>query len=62
MASPKPIRTKLWTEVDNYFAGLLAPGDAQLDAVVKANRKARLPEIDVSPLLGKLLQLLIRIT
>lgn len=52
----------LWTEVDNYFAGLLAPGDAQLDAAVKANRKARLPEIDVSPLQGKLLQLLVRIT
>jgi predicted O-methyltransferase YrrM len=62
MASPKPIREKLWTEVDNYFAGLLAPADAELNAAVKANRKARLPEIDVSPLQGKLLQLLVQIT
>ena len=62
MPPPKPIRSKLWKEVDHYFAGLLAPGDAQLNAAVKANREARLPEIDVSPLQGKLLQLLVQIT
>jgi predicted O-methyltransferase YrrM len=62
MPSPQPIRNKLWTDVDNYFAGLLAPGDAKLNAVVKANRKARLPEIDVSPLQGKFLQVLVQIT
>jgi predicted O-methyltransferase YrrM len=62
MASPKPIKEKLWTEVDNYFTGLLAPGDAKLNAVVNANRKAGLPEIDVTPLQGKFLQLLVRIT
>jgi predicted O-methyltransferase YrrM len=62
MASPKPIKEKLWTEVDSYFAGLLATGDAKLNAVVRANRKARLPEIDVSPLQGKLLQVLVHIT
>jgi predicted O-methyltransferase YrrM len=61
MASPKPIKEKLWTEVDSYFAGLLATGDAKLNAVVRANRKARLPEIDVSPLQGKLLQVLVHI-
>jgi predicted O-methyltransferase YrrM len=53
---------KLWTAVDQYFAGLLAPGDAQLNASVKANRKARLPEIDVTPLQGKFLHLLVHIT
>jgi predicted O-methyltransferase YrrM len=52
----------LWTAVDDYLAGLLAPGDAQLNAAVKANRKAKLPEIDVTPLQGKFLQLLVRIT
>ena len=62
MASPKLIKEKLWTEVDSYFAGLLATGDAKLNAVVRANRKARLPEIDVSPLQGKLLQVLVHIT
>jgi predicted O-methyltransferase YrrM len=62
MPPAKIIKNKLWTEVDNYLAGLLAPGDALLDAVVKANRKAKLPEIDVSPLQGKHLQLLVQIT
>jgi predicted O-methyltransferase YrrM len=52
----------LWTTVDKYLAGLLAPGDAKLDAVVKANRKAKLPEIDVSPLQGKFLHVLVEIT
>jgi len=52
----------LWTAVDTYFAGLLAPSDAHLSAAVKANRKARLPAIDVSPLQGKFLHLLVRIT
>jgi predicted O-methyltransferase YrrM len=62
MAQPKLVKTKLWTEVDKYFTGLLAPGDAKLNAAVKANRKAKLPEIDVSPLQGKFLQVLIEIT
>jgi predicted O-methyltransferase YrrM len=62
MAQPKIIKNKLWTQVDDYLAGLLAPGDAALDSVVKANRKAKLPEIDVSPLQGKFLQVLIQIT
>jgi predicted O-methyltransferase YrrM len=62
MAQPKIIKNKLWTQVDDYLAGLLALGDAALDSVVKANRKAKLPEIDVSPLQGKFLQVLIQIT
>jgi predicted O-methyltransferase YrrM len=55
----KPIRKPLWTSVDRYFGGLLAPSDDKLDAAVKANRKARLPAIDVSPLQGKFLQVLV---
>ena len=62
MAPPKQIKSKLWTGVDKYFAGLLAPSDPQLDAAVKANRKAKLPEIDVSPLQGQFLHVLVRIT
>ena len=62
MASPKSIKAKLWTDVDEYFAGLLAPSDAQLDAAIKANRKAELPEIDVSPLQGQFLHVLVRMT
>lgn len=54
---PKP----LWTSVDNYFAGLLAPTDPQLDAAQAANRAANLPAIDVSPLQGKFLQVLVQL-
>jgi len=50
----------LWTAVDRYFIDLLAPADAQLDAALKANRKAGLPAIDVSPLQGKFLHVLVQ--
>jgi predicted O-methyltransferase YrrM len=51
-----------WTAVDRYFADLFAPDDEPLDAAVKANRAARLPAIDVSPLQGKFLQVLVQMT
>ncbi|MFP5203786.1 MAG: O-methyltransferase [Acidobacteriota bacterium] len=51
----------LWNSVDAYFAGLLAPTDPQLDAALEANRSANLPAIDVSPLQGKFLHVLVRI-
>jgi predicted O-methyltransferase YrrM len=52
----------LWASVDRYFGDLLAPTDEKLESVVKANRKARLPAIDVSPLQGKFLHVLIQMT
>jgi predicted O-methyltransferase YrrM len=52
----------LWTAVDRYFGDLLAPHDEALTAVVRANRKAGLPAIDVSPLQGKFLQVLVQMT
>ena len=52
----------LWVSVDRYIGDLLAPSDEKLDAAVKANRKARLPAIDVSPLQGKFLNVLIQMT
>jgi predicted O-methyltransferase YrrM len=52
----------LWTAVDRYFADLLAPNDEHLEATLKANRKARLPAIDVSPMQGKFLQVLVQMT
>jgi predicted O-methyltransferase YrrM len=51
----------LWTAVDQYFGGLLAPEDAQLAAALKANQDAGLPPIDVSPLQGKFLQVLVHL-
>ena len=53
---------QLWTAVDEYFRGLLAPPDKYLEAAVKANRKAGLPAIDVSPLQGQHLNILVRMT
>jgi predicted O-methyltransferase YrrM len=52
----------VWTEVDTYFANLLTPSDAALDAAAGANRTAGLPPIDVTGLQGKFLELLVRIT
>jgi len=51
-----------WIAVDDYFGGLLAPPDAQLEAALAANHAAGLPAIDVSPLQGKFLHLLVLIT
>jgi len=52
----------LWNSVDRYLGDLLAPSDEKLKAAVKANRKARLPAIDVTPLQGKFLQVLMQMT
>jgi predicted O-methyltransferase YrrM len=52
---------KIWDEVDRYF-GRLIPSDPALGAALAANRKAELPAIDVTPLQGKFLELLVRIT
>ena len=60
--APRGSGTKEWTAVDNYFASLLAPEDAHLRATLEANSAAGLPAIDVSPLQGKFLQLLVQMT
>jgi predicted O-methyltransferase YrrM len=52
----------VWTQVDNYFCDLLAPPDAALEAVTKANEQAGLPPIDVTRLQGKFLEFLVRIS
>jgi predicted O-methyltransferase YrrM len=52
----------LWTAVDRYFGDLLAPHDSALEAAVRANRAAQLPAIDVSPLQGKFLHVLVQMT
>jgi predicted O-methyltransferase YrrM len=51
-----------WAAVDRYFGDLFATHDEPLDAAVKANRAARLPAIDVSPLQGKFLHVLVQMT
>ena len=51
---------KLFSKVDSYLADKLLPEDAPLREALKANAKAELPSIDVSPTQGKLLHLLAR--
>ncbi len=53
---------KIWTEVDRYLGELLAPEDAALSRALEVNRDTGLPSIDVPPLLGKFLDLMIRIS
>jgi predicted O-methyltransferase YrrM len=53
---------ELWTEVDRYYGDLVAPSDGILDDVLAANEQAGLPAIGVSPLQGKFLDLLVRIS
>ena len=48
----------LLTEIDGYIENLFAPQDAALEAAVRESQRAGLPEIQVSPNEGKLLQLL----
>jgi predicted O-methyltransferase YrrM len=47
-----------WKEVDDYFAGQLAPSDPALDAALADSEAAGLPAIAVTPSVGKLLMLL----
>ncbi|MGO9339761.1 MAG: O-methyltransferase [Terracidiphilus sp.] len=50
----------VWSKVDRYFGDLLAPSDAALDAALRANQQAGLPQIDVTSLQGKFLDFLVR--
>jgi predicted O-methyltransferase YrrM len=50
--------TNAWAEVDQYFTSKLQVSDPLMDSVLKANREAELPAIDVSPNQGKFLSLL----
>lgn len=45
-------------DIDDYVEGLFAPQDEALEAAMRESRRAGLPEIQVSPNEGKLLQLL----
>jgi predicted O-methyltransferase YrrM len=51
---------ELWTSVDQYLSGLLAPQDAALTSALESSTQAGLPEIQVSTVQGKLLHILAR--
>ncbi len=57
-----PESERLWAEVDDYAARCLLPRDPVLDEVLTRNRDAGLPAIDVSPLQGSFLALLVSIS
>lgn len=51
---------QVWDAVDGYYADLLLGSDPALEAILQASEAAGLPAIQVSPLQGKLLQLLVQ--
>jgi predicted O-methyltransferase YrrM len=52
----------LWTGVDRYFGDLLVPSDSRLNAALAANEQGGLPPIDVTPLQGRFLDFLVRVS
>jgi predicted O-methyltransferase YrrM len=50
-----------WNAVDRYVTDLLVPPDPALDAAVEATEAAGIPQMQVSPIEGKLLHLLARL-
>ncbi|MFP4974406.1 O-methyltransferase [Paenibacillus sp. CN-4] len=53
-------QNKRWAEVDDYLTERLIPQDSIMDEVLAANKEAGLPEIDVTPGQGQLLQIFAR--
>ncbi|MDE3199414.1 MAG: O-methyltransferase [Acidobacteriota bacterium] len=53
---------KVWKQVDKYLGGLLVKPDAARESALAANKAAELPAIDVTPLQGQFLALLVRMT
>ncbi|TDV41743.1 O-methyltransferase [Actinophytocola oryzae] len=51
----------VWSEVDDYISGLLVGQDEALDGALRRSDEAGLPEINVAPNQGKLLNLLARV-
>jgi predicted O-methyltransferase YrrM len=51
----------VWNDVDDYIAGLLVGNDEALDKALESSDRAGLPQINVSPNHGKMLNLIARI-
>lgn len=58
MAEPSPDN---WRRVDEYLTDTLVGHDPALEAALAAQRASHLPDIEVAPVAGKLLHLLVRI-
>ena len=57
---PAEVTEERTKDVDQYLGALFAPHDAVLEGALAASTTGGLPEIQVSPVLGKLLHLLAR--
>jgi predicted O-methyltransferase YrrM len=55
-----PADQQTWSTVDDYVSGLLSPHDEALEEAIAAGERAGLPQIQVSPPQGKLLNILAR--
>ncbi|QMU97589.1 O-methyltransferase [Microbacterium esteraromaticum] len=51
-----------WRAADEYLSDLLVGHDPALEAALAAQRKAGMPDIEVAPVAGKLLNLLVRMS
>ena len=51
-----------WSQTDSFLVDTLVGSDTALEAALAAQRDAGMPEIEVAPVAGKLLDLLIRIS
>jgi predicted O-methyltransferase YrrM len=60
--SQETMNQDLWSEVDRYITDLLVKPEPALQAALDASNAAGLPEIQVAPNQGKLLNLLARLT
>lgn len=54
--------TEQWTAVDDDLEHILLAADPVLEATLRTAAEARLPAISVSPLQGRMLELLVRAT
>ena len=54
--------SETWNNVDEYFSSLFVESDAALTLALKNSVDAGMPEIAVSPNMGKLLNMLVRIS
>ena len=52
---------RVWNDVDDYLSDLLIGRDEALDRTLEASDKAGLPQINISPTQGKMLNLIARI-
>jgi len=60
--SQETMNQDLWSDVDRYITDLLVKPEPVLQAALDASSAAGLPEIQVAPNQGKLLNLLVRLT